>query len=174
MKYKINLFPTPKQTFLDRIIYFSFNYLRYILVITQLVVVGVFTFRFTVDQEIVDLKDKLKQKQDIVQVSSPLIKEGVIIDNKIKNVKDLLTKQKKFNDMLAYYLSVFPEEVVATSITIDDDQIILQGNTSDPTILQSYYNRLKKDQKFKDVQLRNLQKSDTGFTFSLSLKMYVS
>ncbi|PJB87766.1 hypothetical protein CO083_05355, partial [Candidatus Roizmanbacteria bacterium CG_4_9_14_0_8_um_filter_34_12] len=64
MKYKINLLLPKEKNWLDKVIYFGLNYLRYILVITQTVIIMVFFYRFKIDQEIVDLKDAVKQKQE--------------------------------------------------------------------------------------------------------------
>ena len=44
MKYKINLITKRKEKAVDKVIYFVMNYLRYILVITQIVVIGVFFY----------------------------------------------------------------------------------------------------------------------------------
>ena len=64
MKYKINLLSKRlnKQSFLKKLNYFTYNYLRYILVITQLVVMSVLFFRFSIDQRIIDLKDEIYQQ----------------------------------------------------------------------------------------------------------------
>ncbi len=174
MKYKINLLPPPEQTFFDRVVFFAFNYVRYILVITQLVVLGVFTYRFTVDQELLDLKETLKQKQEIVKVSAPLINEAMAIEGKTQNVKQLLSNQTTFTDMINYYLSRFPEKITATQITVDDTNINLDGVTQDVAILQNFYLRLKSEKKFKDIQIDNLNKTESGYTFTLTLKSFTS
>ena len=76
MKYQINLLQEKEKDISGKIIYFALHYLRYILVVTQIVVIAVFFYRFKIDQEVIDLRDELKQKQEIVQVSSPLLKRS--------------------------------------------------------------------------------------------------
>jgi len=174
MKYKINLLPPPQLSFIDKTVFFSYNYLRYILVFTQLVVLGVFTYRFTVDQDIVDLKDSLRQKQDIVKVSSPLLQQGAVVDDKIRNIKSVISKQDEFNQMIAYYLSVFPEKISATKLQIDSDKIYLEADTTDVNSIQSFYGRLKKDSRFKKLDLGSIQKTDSGYSFTLTLSSFSS
>ena len=65
MKYKINLITRRKEKVVDKVIYFVMNYLRYILVITQIIVIGVFFYRFKIDQEMVDLQEAVQQKKEI-------------------------------------------------------------------------------------------------------------
>jgi dTDP-glucose pyrophosphorylase len=169
MRYKINLLPPPQLSTIDKAVYFSYNYLRYILVLTQLVVLGVFTYRFTVDQDIVDLKDTLRQKQEIVKVSQPLLNQGATVDNKVRNIKTVIGKQQDLSNMLSYYLSIFPEKISATRLTIQKDGIYLEGVTTDVTVLQSFYSRLQADKRFKHYELRNVQRTATGYTFILTL-----
>ncbi|MDO8741626.1 MAG: hypothetical protein Q7J11_00595, partial [Candidatus Roizmanbacteria bacterium] len=61
MKYKINLLEKKETSLLDKLTFFGLNYLRYIIVITQLVVIGVFFYRFQIDQSIIDLKEGVNQ-----------------------------------------------------------------------------------------------------------------
>ena len=68
----INLFPVSERTFSEKVLYFSLHYLRYIIVLTQITVIAVFFFRFKVDQEIIDLKEKVTQKQEIFKITKPL------------------------------------------------------------------------------------------------------
>ncbi len=174
MRYKINLLPPIEQTFLDRIIFFSFNYLRYILVLTMLVVLGVFIYRFTVDQEIVDLKESLRQKQQIVNVSAPLLEQAGGYGDRILGIKVVLADQYQFTQMLTYYLNVFPEKITASKISVKKDEISLSGQSVDLNTVQNFYTRLKMDKKFMIYDLSNLRKVEGGYSFSLILKTFIS
>lgn len=172
MRYNINLFPPPEQTLLDRLIFFSFHYLRYILVITQLVVLSVFTYRFAVDQDIVDLKDSLKQKQEIITVSSPLLQQVVSTDKKTTIIKSLIKDQSSFSQMLAYYLERFPQDITAQKLSVAPNEIDLQGTAKQISTLQNFYNRLKKENRFKQIELKNVQRTEDGYSFLFNLKNF--
>ncbi len=171
MKYKINLFPPKRRNMVDDAVYFSFHYLRYILVITQIIVIGVFFYRFKIDQEIVDLKDALSQKQEIVAISEPLIKEVRAVEQKVSSVKTIIQEQSRFQEKFQYLLSVFPEKLTLDELRMDKSgNFHLIGTTSDPGIVKIFYERLKKDNKFKTVDLSNLKKDEEGFRFTLLLQ----
>lgn len=169
MKYKINLFPLKKQNLAERITYFSFHYLRYILVITQIVVIGVFFYRFKIDQELVDLKDSLSQKQEIVAISAPLIKEIQAVEMKTFNVDKVLQSQQQLQNDLDYILSVFPEKLTLDKLVLSDGSYSLSGVTSDASIIKMFYDKLKKDKKFSVIELKDLKKGSYGFSFTFSL-----
>lgn len=172
MKYKINLFPQKNINVVDRLIYFSFHYLRYILVITQLIVIGVFFYRFKVDQEIVDLKDSLNQKQEIVMVSQPLLDEVKRVDLKVTNIKSLLAEQSTTQKMFEYFLNNFPQKFTLTKLSLDPKTINFEGITSDPTIVKVYFDRMRNEHKFVSVDLKKLAKTDNGYTFTFTLSNF--
>jgi Tfp pilus assembly protein PilN len=168
MKKRINLILPKEQGLSDKIIYFALHYLRYILVLTQMVVIGVFFYRFKVDQQIIDLKDELSQKQEIVAVSRPLVDEGRLLDLKIKSIADILQKQALTSQILEYLLSNFPEKIKLKSLKITEKQIEMNGISEDPIIIQIYYQRLLEEKKFDQVNLRSITKTANGFTFDMS------
>lgn len=173
MKYKINLLPPRDQNVVDKAIYFSFYYLRYILVITQIIVIGVFFFRFTIDQEIIDLKDNLRQKQEIIAISDPLLKDVGVLEEKIKNVKVLLAEQDSAQAMFEYFLTIFPASMNLTSMDVGNGTINITGSTPDPASVKKLYNRLLAEKKFRKVLLKDVRKSEGSFIFSFSLANFV-
>lgn len=172
MRYRINLLTEKKESFLDRVIYFSLNYLRYILVITQIVVIFVFFYKFKVDQEIIDLKEAVDQKKEIVEISRSLLKEAEAAEFKIKEIKPILKKQTALLNQLNYLLSVFPESVYLNKFTIKDDQILLEGYSEEARVIKQFYLRLQKDKKFKNISLETLKKTEFGYDFLISLSQF--
>ena len=92
---------------MDKVFYFALNYLRYIIVITQLVVIAVFFYRFQIDQKIIDLKEAVDQKKEIVNIVLPLLKEAERIDKKTTEIDKIINNQNSFSSMISY-LSVEP------------------------------------------------------------------
>lgn len=173
MRYQINLLPPKEANITDKVIYFSFHYLRYILIITQLVVIVVFFTRFKVDQEMVDLKDSIKQKSEIVAVSDGLLKDLKNIDLKMRSVGTLLADQNRLQQMYSYFLSTFPSELFLTKLEMTDKSVTLEGYTDNIDIVRIYNNRLSKDKRFKEVQLVSLKRSEINYTFNIALVEFI-
>jgi len=172
MKYKINLLPEKEVSFIDKIMYFALNYLRYIIVITQLVVIGVFFYRFQIDQKIIDLKESVDQKKEIVEIVLPLIQEASKIDQKSKEINFVLEKQKIFDGMIKYLVSVFPETITLTNLELTEDSLKITGVASNPKHLQAFFNLLKKDNNFSNVEFSSIKKTETGYIFIMKLDKY--
>jgi len=172
MKYSINLLSEKQSPFLDRVMYFFLNYLRYIIIITQLVVIGVFFYRFQIDQKIVDLKESVDQKKEIVQVVLPLLKEADIIDRRTTETQKIFKKQQQFTMMLQYFLSQFPASISLINLEINPGTLKATGNSFDARQLQAFYATLKKDSKFTVIELQTLRKTDSGYSFVLNLSKF--
>jgi hypothetical protein len=168
-KYRINLLPEKEKDFLDKSIYFVLHYLRYVLVLTQIVVIAVFFYRFKVDQEIIDLKDELQQKQEIVAVSEPLLNEAKVVDGKTKAIREVLLAQSQFAGALTYFLDTFPSDLTVKRLEIHDGEFKFEANTRNPEIIRSYTERLKKEKRFRTVTLGTIKRTDDKFVIPLTL-----
>ncbi len=174
MKYQINLLQQKEKSLADKIIYFALHYLRYILVVTQIVVIGVFFYRFKIDQEIIDLKDGLNQKEEIVAVSQSLLDEAKIVDLKLREIKTVFAFQNNFEGMFSYFLSIWPTKATVTRLEIADDSIEFEAVTSDPNYIKLFYNRLKEDNKFRIVNLGSIRRAGAEFYCPFKLKDYIA
>ena len=169
MKYHINLVGRKEMNVLDKIVYFFLNYLRYILVFTQLTVLAVFFFRFTVDENIIDLKDSIAQKKAIVEVVQPLLAEAKKLNDQAKNSKEIIDNQEEMLSSLHYILSIFPDNLFLQRLTYEKNTYQLTGTTFDPKQLQLFYNRVKKEGQFPLTNLSNVKRDEDGYSFTLSL-----
>ena len=174
MKYKINLMEKKEPGLLDKLTFFGLNYLRYIIVITQLIVIGVFFYRFQIDQRIIDLKEGVEQKKEIVKIVLPLLNEAAKIDKKTLIIDETLLKQKKFTKMVDYFIASFPETIILTNMEIKDESIKITGDAMNAQHLQAFYTLLKKENRFKMVSLRNIKKIESGYNFVIFLEKFIN
>ena len=172
MKYNINLLPKKEAPFAERLMYFSLHYLRYIIIITQLVVIGVFFYRFQIDQKIIDLKESVDQKKEIVQVVLPLLKEAESISQRTKESQKIIASQKIFHSMLQYYLSQFPATIILSSMEMGADSIKATGTALNSKDLQAFNSVLKQEKHFGNVNLQDIKRNDQGYAFTLILEKF--
>ena len=94
------------MTLTDRVFYFVFHYFRYILVLTQICVVGVFFYRFTVDQGIIDTKEAINQKVAMLRVVGGIVNEAKTLEGRIDLVSEKLNRQKYSASLLQSTLAI--------------------------------------------------------------------
>jgi Tfp pilus assembly protein PilN len=171
MKYRINLISKKGDELLSRIIIFL-GYLRYILVLTQIVVIIVFFYKLSVDQKIIDLEEAIAQKQEIFTVAKPMIDDYLIYNYKINQIQELFSRQNRLESQTAYLLSLFPKDVYLTELKYSKDELGLSGQTLNPGIIRSFYSRLQEDKRFTNVVLESIKKTEEGFIFTMKLSNF--
>ncbi|MCS7092921.1 MAG: PilN domain-containing protein [Patescibacteria group bacterium] len=170
MKYRINLLPEKKISLGGDFFYFVENYLKYILVITQLVVIFVFFYRFSIDQQVIDLKESVTQKREIVRLVLPMVKELARIENKTKEIKGVLKKQETFKESTLYFFSIIPKSVTIENFEMKNNLILAKGKTNQPADIELLIDVLEAKKKFKRVDLKNLTKDGSNYQFLISLE----
>lgn len=171
MKYRINLILKKKDNLIDQIFNF-FGYLRYILVITQIVVILVFFYKLSTDQKIIDLEEAIAQKQEIFNVAKPLIDDYLLYNYKINQIENLLLKQNQLENQINYLLSQFPKDIYLTKLEYSKNELNLIGQTLNPTLIRSFYSRLQQDKRFNSLSLESVKKTDEGFVFKMKLSNF--
>jgi Tfp pilus assembly protein PilN len=163
--YKINLLKRDDENLVNKVVYFCLHYLRYIIVITQIVVIVVFFYRFKIDQDIIDLKENVEQKQEIFKITLPLIEEAQAIDHKSNLIKSALKEQNDFSDQLNYVLSIIPEGMILKRLEFDNTTIRLTGIAADIRLIKMMTEKIKTEKKFKDITVNQVQKDLSVFDF---------
>ncbi len=172
-KYQINLLQRKKkpEVLSDKLIFFALHYLRYIIVITQIIVIGVFFYRFTIDQRVIDLKESVNQKQEIIRITLPIVNEAKAIETKTTSIKKLIDEQKTFSNHFDYITSIIPDLIYIKTISISEQTISLEGSTKDINSIRILLERIKKDQKFKKVSLGEVKKTEQILSFVLNISI---
>lgn len=169
MKHTINLLSKKEKTVFDKTVYFFLNYLRYILVITQLIVLGVLFFRFRVDENITELRESVKQKQEILRVVKPLLTHARTVKIQLDTVDRSVNSQVRHKQMVEYVFLAFPTDLYITRANLTDKNITVEGETQSPQQLQKYVKFLKDDKRFKEVAIESLKKNNSTYTFKLNM-----
>ncbi|OGK19737.1 hypothetical protein A3D80_03245 [Candidatus Roizmanbacteria bacterium RIFCSPHIGHO2_02_FULL_40_13b] len=168
-KHGINLLGEKERGVTEKILYFALHYLRYIIVITQIVVIIVFFFRFSIDQQIVDLKEKVTQKQEIIKITKPIVIEAQAVSLKTDSIKKELSKENEVNSLINDVLSKIPDGVILFDFGINENGITLKAHATSIAVIQYLNTTLSKDKRFSKVKIDTVIKDTNGFIFSIAL-----
>ena len=83
-----------------RIVQWAMTYGRYIMILTEIVVLGAFISRFTLDRKLTDLKEEIAQKQAIIEANAELETQIRTAQTQIDQVKKLIDGQAQPKDTL--------------------------------------------------------------------------
>jgi hypothetical protein len=57
-------------------------------------------------------------------------------------------------------------------LSIKDDTVIMHGTTTDPLVLREFYRRLSGEKLFETVDLKNINKVESGYEFDMSFQNF--
>ncbi len=165
----INLLPKTEfeLSFWGRFIKWALSSGRYIIILTELVVIIAFMSRFKLDRDASDVGDAILGKQSLLEASSNTEKTLRLVQNKLEWANQKLNGAPKINIILD---KLFNANVV--SLSIKNTDITLIAKTVSETELGNLVGRLNEDKTFKSVELSDIS-TDVDGTIKFTLKLKI-
>lgn len=165
----INLKKTQKENSLDKFIDWALKIGRILVIITELIALAAFLYRFTLDQQLADITTKIKQEQ-VILVN---FKKN---EDKFRNLQDRLAlasnsiqktnqRVKLYNDIIGFA----PVGFTFNTISLFAGRIQMTADVSSVLPLSAFVNSLKSYDAISDVSIDNITNKITGATISVSI-----
>lgn len=168
--YDINLLSKKSKSMTERLLYFALHYFRYIVVLTQIVVISVFFYRLTIDQQIIDLKESFRSKQQILSLTIPLLEEAQATQDSTAKVESLIDRQESFSDRYEAVISTVPEGMIVIEVEFNNNVITIKGVTTDTITVQRYYRALQNSEALGAVSVEELNlNADFQFAYTIEI-----
>ena len=169
---KINLIPKDPffGTVPGRILKWALSAGRYVVILTELVVIVSFATRFVLDRQVTDLNQSISTKESIITSYGPLETNVRIAQAKIASfaqVKQDNTIVETFADIT----DITPEGIILDKLVISTDTVIASGNALSQSAFNLLINNLQISPSFQNVSVDTVESNDdsskAGFTFSI-------
>jgi len=165
----INLAKNRGQPLVDRIISFALSIGRILIIVTELVALSAFLYRFTLDRTLVNLHDRIAQEEAIVKLlhdnetifrslqdrlslSSTLLSQGVLLPKYVTDV-----------------VSFAPFDMQINTLSVATDAIRIQASVQSVDSLTNFVNQLKTYSSITNVSIDRIDdKTQTG-TISVNI-----
>jgi Tfp pilus assembly protein PilN len=175
-KAKINLLPQDQFEYSNtgKLIQWAVSVGRWIVVLTEFVVICAFLSRFYFDTVKANLFDETKQKQAIIESATSFEENFRILQEKIKLVRILLAEEKKPSGLIGEVSQLIPLNVSLTRIDIDEDNLKITGSAFSESGINVLAQGLINHQKLENVVLSDISinpESGPGIKFNLSAKI---
>lgn len=170
---KINLLKKEDfdDTYVGQFLKWALTYGRYIIILTQIVVLSVFFLRFKLDRDHVDLKVSIAQKQALLSSVSEIENEVRAIQKRLYDIKNINDKQYLVIQMLIFLQDVTPTDNFYDNIHITSGSMNLGGVGHDLKSLSALLLQLKRSNKFAEITLDDIKRQPDGtVTFKISTK----
>lgn len=156
----------------DQLISWALNYGRYILIITQIVVLSVFFLRFKLDRDNTDLKEATSQKQAIIESISDLETEIRTVQDRLSNIKKVTNNQNYSLSMLEFLEENIPSDVIFTNMNFTSDKLVFSASSRSLLSFNYLLKTFQQDKKFTEVILEDIQRrADGKIEFKITAKI---
>ncbi len=153
----INLVTDKKTPFSDKFMDWALTIGRLIVIITEIVAVIVFVYRFSLDDKIVNLHSAIKQQQNIVSV----MKND---EDKYRNLQDRLTLASTFSTKainseqnIIGIMSLMQNQVKLNNFVLNQGQIKFKADITSVSDLDNLVNSLKNYRNIKSISIDSME-----------------
>lgn len=145
---------------------------RYVIIVTELVVILAFLSRFKLDEDIRTLNQEVGNKKNFLESSATWEADFRRVQARFLAVKKLLDYQWEPDEVLLNLATEIPKEAKLSTLLATPKKVVLSGLTIDELMLGKMVTRIDQDDKWKSIDLTSMSANvDEGLRFSLILGM---
>lgn len=152
----INLLKKKDRDFFEEFIKWALTIGRLIIILTELIALSAFLYRFTLDRKLIDLHEKIKQKQVVLDLFKENEEKYREIQKKLAEANRLSWNSEKTNKIYKD-ISSFASEVSLLSFSITEKDVKIEITTSTLSNLVSFIKELKEYEEIKSVSLDSIK-----------------
>lgn len=138
-----------------RILRWALSTFRYLVIITELVVMGAFLSRFWLDAQNSDLNESIKQKVGIISGYQDVEKEFNLAQKRLKIFSEI-SKQSPKSEAVKTVTSLLPPDVSLTSIASDANSSQIKGISGSEQGIAQFIANLEAQKQFGEIELSQL------------------
>jgi hypothetical protein len=169
----INLL-SKKQSTSDVVLGWALTTGRFIIIVTETIALAAFAYRFTLDRQIIDLHDQIKQKQAIVEFYKKDETKFRLLQSKLTTLASLDAKSTEVVPFTEEIVKLANGRAVLDALTIQPGFIKLTAKTTKISLMNSFVNSIKAYPQVLGVAVTQVEnKPDTGeitLTMEITLK----
>lgn len=166
--FRINLLKKKSSSIVAEISLFFNSYAKYIIIITQLIVLAVFFVKIVLDQTIIDLKDSIDQKNQIILTSEPMIQNNNSLVSKLSFLDRLVLDTDTHYSVLTSALKYTPRSITLGKLSLSQRALSITGSTYEVLDIKRF--QLNLQQKLgKTIRIESINKEANIYYFELSL-----
>lgn len=170
--FSINLIKRNKS-FFDEFIRWTFSVGRVIIILTELISLSAFLYRFSLDRELIDLHDSIKNKQIIVANLKNNEEKFRNLQERLALVSTLDETKNKNLRTIEDLVTFAGSGVLVQNVIVSETSVKMTVTGQSVEILSSFINALKSYKQIRAISIDKIEnKTSLGIiTLTISAKM---
>lgn len=172
----INLVKKDNVNFFDKLITWTLTIGRVVVIFTEIVALSAFLYRFSLDQQLIDLHSENKNLQSFVQGQKKSEDDYRKLQGRLATIQELHLASQRMPKILADLDMIIPKDNSFTfnSITISGEVIRIDGSVRSVDAVAVLIEALKKNKNVVSVSLDRIENrissATLGITFTVKIK----
>ena len=165
----INLLPQKGESLATQLINWTLTIGRLLIILTEMVALGTFLYRFTLDMEIVDLHDKIKSESFIVANFKSS-------EEHFRDIQDRLATIKRYDTVSSTTASLFTDitnlgkgKVTFRDLTVSPQNVKIEAQAASPTVASQFIEALKSHPAITAVTVDKVENSTANALVTISI-----
>ena len=160
-KRSINLLPRDafESSTLGIVLEWSLVFGKWAVILTQLVVMGAFLYRFSLDRQLTDLSKQIAKNVAIVKSYEDVERDFVLAQRRISKAKEVLSSQEAILKTVDSIASATPNQVWYDRLSISPEQVSMSAYVSSISGLGQFLNQINSNSRFKGVKIGKIESS---------------
>jgi Tfp pilus assembly protein PilN len=157
-KKTINLLPQDpfEASVLGKFLKWALSVGRYIVIGTELVVIGSFLTRFSLDRQVTDLNEAIAQRQAVIESYGEVEEEFRSWQERLTKAKELLGQQLEVETQLEKVSSFTPVDVFYSNLSLSEEKVEVEGMAFSEAGFSTFLQAIKQDEAFSKIDVERI------------------
>jgi len=165
----INLVVNKQIPFFDKFMDWILTIGRLIVILTEVVAIIAFVYRFSLDDQIVRLHDAIKQKQIMISVLRNDENKYRNLQDRLALASDFSTKGSKVKQTITDIVKLIPSEVKISNLILNKDRLTMGVDIVSVSSLANFTNSLNSYPGIKTLSIDNIEnKPSVGLSVNIA------
>lgn len=162
-KRSINLLPRDpfENSTLGVILEWSLVFGKWAVILTQLVVMGAFLYRFTLDRRLTDLRKSIAKDVAVIKSYELIERDFVLAQKQVEQAKEAISVQDRMLKTLNQIEIITPGEIWYDRISISPATLSLTAYSASLPAFGQFLTAVQADQTFDGVRVGKIESSAT-------------
>lgn len=153
----INLYQKNKRSFLDKFIDWALSVGRIVIILTEIIALSAFLYRFSLDRQLVDLHDTIKVQQAILDSQKTQEKLYRSIQAKLAVAAQTQKQAQTMSQLLLDTKNGAINDFLIRTITVSESSIRIEAHVLSVSSLADFITKLKTIKQVASVSLDKIE-----------------
>lgn len=146
-----------RVSFVDKFITWTLSIGRAVVILTEIIALSAFLYRFSLDRQLIDIHSKIKQEQTIVNYSKSSEDKYRNLQDRLTLISSLSTAASQKVNIIKDIVSFTPSGISFNTFTVYEDRVKIDATFNQASLLGTFVDSLKKYPLIESVSIDKIE-----------------